>query len=417
MEPAPVDSAPSAPVDSVLPAPIVRALAEEADSAAARLPLTAPAVVDYLWVVRSSIADPHRCDLVVGRAAALGVRGLIVQVVGRADAYYRSELLPRAEGLGDTGFDPLDYLLVRAHDAGLEVHAWMNCFFAWSAPQSPRDGLHVVHRHPEWLTWARGQRNGNGRRPVARRRSAYGRRLELVAPEAEGFYLAPANPEVRAFVASVAGEIARRYPVDGVHLDYVRFPAASVSTDSVTRGAFETFSAARDSAAADATTGEVRGRAADASGREPEAGGPAWQAFRCEQLRRFVAAVRDTLRRVRPQAVLSAAVLADTLAARARGQDWPLWVREGLLDRAFPMCYQASTSSVLEQLVAYKDRLGTAGVVPGIACYNQPARAAAAKIKAARALGFGAVALYSYDALFSQRGYHQSLESQFRAAP
>ncbi len=41
-------------------------------------------------------------------------------------------------------------------------------------------------------------------------------------------------------------------------------------------------------------------------------------------------------------------------------------------------------------------------LVPGLAVYNAPAQRTAAKVKAARELGFPAVALYSYDSLWRE---------------
>ena len=180
--------------------------------------------------------------------------------------------------------------------------------------------------------------------------------------------------------------------------------------DARTRDEFIAFASAPEAApdsAASVAPADTAGIAA-----EIEAGsGPRWERFRCRQVTAFLAEVRDTLVRRRPQAQLSAAVLADTISARSRGQDWPGWLRAGLLDQAFPMCYQPSTASVMSQLERFKETMGADRVVPGIACYNQAPKAAAAKLKVARALGFSRVALFSYDALFSQRGYRRALES------
>ena len=107
---------------------------------------------------------------------------------------------------------------------------------------------------------------------------------------------------------------------------------------------------------------------------------------------------------------LSAAVLADTATAERRhAQEWRAWVRAGLLDRVFVMCYARPVQTVLEQMVSYADDLGTAHVVPGIAVYNSGAAAAAAKIKGAVEMGYRAVAIYSYDALDAQPGYWDAL--------
>jgi uncharacterized lipoprotein YddW (UPF0748 family) len=120
----------------------------------------------------------------------------------------------------------------------------------------------------------------------------------------------------------------------------------------------------------------------------------------------------------RPGLALSAAVLADTVTAERRhAQDWRAWVRAGLLDRVFVMCYARSVQTVLEQMVAYADGLGTTHVVPGIAVYNSDAATAAAKIKGAVAMGYRAVALYSYDALDAQPGYWDALAGFLGSRP
>jgi len=346
-------------------------------------------------------------------------------VVGRGDAYYHSDLLPAAEALprGDQG-DRLAELITLAHAAGLEVHAWMNCMLVWSAPQPPRDPTHVVNAHPEWIA-----RLKDGRR-LSRLSPRQRERLKI-----EGAFLAPANPAVRHFVAAVATEIARRYPVDGIHLDYIRQPGVPVGYDSETRARF-------------ALESEVDPMHMDALPREHRAAvDSVWAAFQRDQITDVVREVRDSVRVVRAERdaaaalsarpdslalatwrpplaypvapgaaparplMLSAAVLADTAAARDRhAQAWTEWVRSGLIDRAFVMCYAAPVQTVLDQLLGYSQSLGgDVRVVPGIAVYNTRPSLAAAKILGARSLGFRCLALYSYDALAERPGYWASL--------
>ena len=115
---------------------------------------------------------------------------------------------------------------------------------------------------------------------------------------------------------------------------------------------------------------------------------------------------------------MPSAVIADTAHANGRlAQAWGGWLRDGLVDRVFVMCYAPDVQRVLDQLTGYAEHLGVDGsVVPGIAVYNAPASGAAARLKAARALGFPRVALYSYDSLFAQPGYWTALRTQLDAA-
>ena len=211
---------------------------------------------------------------------------------------------------------------------------------------------------------------------------------------------------MRTWIASIAGEIAARYPVDGIHLDYIREPGPFAGLDADARARFALEHGADP--ARFALEAPPRRAALDS----------AWAAFQREQVTAVVREVRDTLAAVRPGLALSAAVLADTVTAERRhAQEWRAWVRAGLLDRVFVMCYARPVQRVLEQMVAYADELGTAHVVPGIAVYNSGAATAAAKIKGAVELGYRAVAIYSYDALDAQPGYWDALAGYLGSRP
>src|SRR5439155_1297665 len=232
--------------------------------------------LDYLWVVRWSLTDSARIEQAVARAREIGVKGLLAQVVGRGDAYYRSDLLPRAESLAEPDFDPLGLLISRAHAAGLEVHAWVNCMLVWSLPHRPRDPRHVVNAHPEWIA-----RLANGR-PMTSLTPRQCRRLGV-----EGVFLSPAFPGVRAWLGSIVREIVERYAVDGVQLDYIRLPGVQLDGDA---GAF----AGDAPGAGEHPAGARRGSAAPARVQTPRTDSE------CAHVAAVVGEVRDSLTRVRP---------------------------------------------------------------------------------------------------------------------
>jgi uncharacterized lipoprotein YddW (UPF0748 family) len=329
--------------------------------------------MDYLWVVRWSLTDSAQVESAVAHAREIGVKGLLAQVVGRGDAYYRSDLLPRAESLANPEFDPLDLLIRRAHAAGLEVHAWVNCMLVWSLPNRPRDPRHVMNAHPEWVA-----RLANGR-PMTSLTARQKRRLGV-----EGVFLSPAHAGVRSWLGSIVKEIAGRYPVDGVHLDYIRLPGIELRP-----------------VAGSARAGKAAAPRTPARARAPRTEDD------CAPVSSTVEEVRDSLSSVRPGLPLTAAVLPDTAAAEhTHGQRWTSWLRAGLIDRAFAMCYAPPLRTVVAQLMAFMASPSLGGrVIPGIAVYNTPPATAAAKIKAARALGFPELALYSHDALAQRPGY------------
>jgi len=359
--------------------------------AAPGAPLGPGPLLDYLWVLRSAINTPQEVLRVVERAHAMGVRGLLVQIVARGDAYYRSDELPRAESLQDSTFDPLGELLPLARAAGLEVHAWVNCAVVWSGPRPPRDPRHVLNAHPEWVVRV------PGGRPMSALGTEERRHLSL-----EGIFLSPAHRGMRTWIARIAREIVQRYPVDGIHLDYIREPGVSLASDPMMRAGF-VWRTGIDPERIARLPLERRGRADSA-----------WVAWQGEQVTAIVREVRDSLERVRPGVFLSAAVLPDTVAARRHhGQPWTDWVRDGLIDRAFVMCYAPIVRTVHDQMLGFASQLGTDGrVVPGFAVYNSPPSHAAAKIKAATAIGYPMLALYSYDSLYARNGYWAALQKQ-----
>ncbi len=365
--------------DSPYVAPYVRPFGGQAADSVGTDSLAA-AGVDYLWVVRTALVKRSDIPLMVERAKRMGVKGLLVQVVGRGDAYYHSDLLPPPEAIREVGRDPLGELMPLAKAAGLEVHAWVNCCLVWSSDRRPRDPRHVVNAHPEWIA-----RMQDGR-PMTALSARARERLRV-----EGVFLSPAHPGVRTHLARVAKEIASRYPVDGIHLDYIRQPSVAIGFDPTSRARFAILYGAdplflhrlpaRERASMDS----------------------AWTVFQQDQVTAIVREVRDSLRTVRPNLMLSAAVLADTVTAQNRNKQlWNRWLREGLLDRAFAMCYAPSVQTVMSQLLAMSTQVGVERLVPGIAVYNTAPSIAAAKIKGARALGYSAIALYSYDSLYEQ---------------
>ena len=109
------------------------------------------APVQGIWVVRHSITSPRKVRDLIEFATVHGYTDLFVQVRGRADAYYNSELVPRSTLLPSSTYDPLQDIISRAHAQDIRVHAWVNMYLSWSARQLPADLTHIVNQHPEWV--------------------------------------------------------------------------------------------------------------------------------------------------------------------------------------------------------------------------------------------------------------------------
>jgi len=348
-----------------------------------------------MWVVRTSMVSPQAIDRAVELASAYGFNTLFAQVRGRGDAYYRSSWEPRAEALANqpADFDPLGYLLQQAQSAGLMVHAWLNVYYVWSQPQPPRSRLHVVSRAGNWI--ARDVRN---------------RYQMITAGRVEGVYLCPGNPEVRAHLLRVFGEVARRYPaLDGIHLDYVRYPYEGYCYCAGCRARFRAWMATQ--------VGESQQRELDhKSLRNPlawiQAFPTEWDDWRREQVNAFVRAVAHQSRQINPNLILSAAVYPSPLSAyRRKLQNWTLWLRRDWLDTVLPMAYDPDTAVVMRQMEQALQAADGRPVIGGIGAWRIRPESTLNKIRAMRQLGARGFCLFSYDAI-TQNGTSQTYLQQ-----
>ncbi len=352
-----------------------------------------------IWVVRHAITTPGRVDRVVDLATQVNANTLLVQVRGRGDAFYRSDLAPRGEELdaASADFDPLDRILRRAHAAGLEVQAWINVYLVWSKGDLPQSPLHVVNAHPDWISV-----RANGERLVEMEP------LEFQEEKLEGMYLAPGNPEVRRYLRDIVHEIVTRYPVDGIHLDYIRYPEPGVGFDVATRTAFM-----RETGVDPAQLDQPDSTFLETVGEDALPGLRArWAQWKRDQVTAFVRDVRRDLDLVNPKLKLTAAVIADESAALNRYlQDWPSWLREGIVDAAIPMAYTPHTDIFEQQISAARAIPTERQLYAGVGIYNESARDAVEKIRRARALGVDGISLFSYDALDASAGYARFIRS------
>ncbi len=323
----------------------------------------------YFWMVRDDLETAASIDSMVDLAVSCGANGLVAQVVGRGESYYESDILP--EATFQQGLDPLAYLIARARPAGLEVHAWVNAYLVWSAPLPPRDTAHVWHAHPDWFMT---DREGRSTRSYTD--------AELDAAGIVGATLSPALPEVRAWLADIASEIAGGYAVDGIHLDYIRYPGPSFGFEPEATGAFQMDTGLDP-------TPLARGYGMTEVLQE------AWREWRTEQVTLTVETVRSALRAEAPGMPLSCAVMADPDEALSVWCcDWGGWLEEGLVDFVCTMAYTTSSERAVE-LAEEGTETGGERVVHGIGVFNQPVSSALVGAEAALGLGAGGVCVFS----------------------
>ena len=165
-----------------------------------------------LWIVRHNISTPDKIDKLYNLIKNTDIKHIFVQVRGRGDSYYESEFEPPAFDVAHN-FDPLKYLIDITRKSDIRIHAWVNIFFVMNGGKNPPKDTHILAKHPEWVTY-----DYTGR-PM----TDYTEK-ELKDNLLEGYFLDPAIPAVRDYTVEVINDILNKYPVDGIHLDYIRYP-------------------------------------------------------------------------------------------------------------------------------------------------------------------------------------------------
>jgi uncharacterized lipoprotein YddW (UPF0748 family) len=370
-----------------------------------------------LWVQRSSLTSPASVAAVVRAARAAGFNTILAQVRARGDAYYATSLAPRADDLAaqPPTFDPLETVIAAAHQNGLRVHAWINVNLAASAVTLPASPDHVVYRCPECLMvpqpLARELAGVDPASPAYLGRLARWTRTQT--GRVEGLYLSPLAPAVHDHLAAVVADLVARYPVDGVHLDYVRYPDDRFDYSPA---ALEAFRRAVDRELPPAERSRLARAARTDPLVYPESRPDAWSAFRRAQLSGLVMRLRTVIRATRPGIPVSAAVVPDADEAFTRRlQDWRLWVENGWLDAVCPMAYTADPATFARQIAAARAFAGRRAVWAGIGAFRLPAAEVVAFIELARAQRADGVAIFSYDNLVGPEGADQTLAEIGRA--
>jgi uncharacterized lipoprotein YddW (UPF0748 family) len=264
-----------------------------------------------------------------------GFNHVLFQVRGNGTVFYPSQIEPWAEQFDfhSPGFDPLAHACKEAHARGLTLQAWVNVMPAWRGLRPPPVPEQLYNRHPEWFWY-----------------DQHGRRQALC-----DFYVSlnPCLPQVRAYLVSVCHELAANYDVDGLHMDYIRFPNEPPATPAGSNLDYP-----RDA--------ETLALYKTETGKTPDDDADAWNRWRTEQVTRLVADIRTMLRKTRPAALLTASVGTDPTASLRHFRDDLGWARAGLIDMAFPMDYKPDLEKFLTGLEPWLPLRDQVVVVPGL---------------------------------------------------
>lgn len=265
--------------------------------------------------------DPATCKQKILRymdtLLAGNFNAVIFQVRGQADVFYPSPYEPWAVAIGgkDPGFDPMQFAIEEAHARGLEFHAYVNPYPVWQGVNPP---AHTTPEHPYWLHYAtEGADNW----------ACYDNSGNIMKASGSGdnyLYFSPGNPAVSAYARKVTMDIVKRYEVDGIHFDRIRYAGPQYSFDAVSKSRY----------AGDGNPDNL-----------------SWEKWQCDQITRMLNDVYGEIMSIKPNIKISCSVWGihdktkipqyDRFSSGLHEyyQDSLEWVRQGVVDAICPMIY------------------------------------------------------------------------------
>ncbi|MEG4961932.1 MULTISPECIES: family 10 glycosylhydrolase [unclassified Microcoleus] len=276
-------------------------------------PQTQTAEFRAFWVdaFNPGFKTPQEVTKLIADAQRANANAIVAQVRRRGDAFYTSAIEPRTlDPNVPAGFDPLQDVIDKAHAAGIEVYAWMVTLPVVSGSKLPAG--HVWQQHgpsaPGSANWA----------------------MLTYGGESPGF-LDPGHPDAVDYTVSVYLDLLKRYDVDGVQLDYVRYGGPTWGYNPTAIARFN----------------QQTGRSG-----KPAPTDPAWMQWRREQVTNLVRKLYVESLAIKPRVKITAATIAwgdgptndagwyQTQPYKEVLQDWRAWLEEGIVDMAMPMTYQ-----------------------------------------------------------------------------
>jgi len=321
------------------------------------------AQIRALWVPIWEITTPEKANQVIDDLNNHNINQLLVQIRYRGDAAYKPNKVSnfyennekQYHAINDSLFDPLDYILANNTNPDLEVHAWVTTFVITGHNLEKLHPEHIYFTNPDLLTCDFSQE-------------------KMDYDSYMGAYLDPGIPRVQEYTKNVILDIVSNYKIDGIHLDYIRYPDSHYGFAKLALEAYRK---------------DVKFQDADA-----------WKQWKEDQITNFMKDLYSNVKKISPNVEVTAAVISNLDEAERYSQNWIKWLQEGYLDRAYLMEYSTSTTSIEKHLNFLSNYNLDEKIVVGLRCwstaYKYPAYKINEKIKLVNKKKYCGYAMFSY---------------------
>lgn len=315
-----------------------------------------PPQMRAFWVDASNpgFLNHAQVDELVNNVVRSNANTIIAQMRRHGDAWYNKSIEPRALRTRlppPEEFDPLEYLIARAHQENIRVHAWL----VVSVVCRRSDPL---YGHPQHVCTSHGPDISGPERWTT---ETYG--------GAQIGDLDFGHPGTIVYFETLVQHLVRNYPtVDGIHLDFIRYGGRNYGYNAVSLDRFR----------------QVHGLPATY---RPDPNDALWSQWRRDGVTEMVRRVYIRTKAIDPTIEVSAATITwggigsyspddwpNSAAYRTVFQDWRAWLQEGILDFAVPMHYFAEGNSQqrawYESWIAWDHQnTGRRAIVPGVGAW------------------------------------------------
>lgn len=314
-----------------------------------------------VWIHTYSAFD---WDAEMKKVADAGFNCVFARVARGVNSIYPSQFLARDDWAENQPEDELQKAIAAAHRNGLEFHAWRVCFNVGGAAKQ-KGGAKALYD-----------------------RMAKEDRLVRGLDGKQSPFLNPADPRNQNLELVSLRELTEKYDIDGVHLDYIRYPDVphyDFDYGAVSRREFEA-----------KTKQKVQNWPQDVF-----SGARKWEYenWERENINGLVKKVYAQTKQLKPDVQVSAAVWRAHRKHRAAiKQDWILWAKNGWLDFVVPMDYtsdEAQFRSDMKSQIANSS--GRILLAAGIGSYQHATPQITLKqIEIARTEGADGFVLFDY---------------------
>ena len=212
------------------------------------------------------------------------------------------------------GFDLLQAFIDECKNQGVELQGWLPVYrVSYSTSTYYKDSL--AAKKPEWLCLSK-------------------KGVDYVANEyGNGYFIDPANKEATDYLMSVYEYILNNYKLDGLQLDYIRFPNQTNEDFGYNEGIRNAFKDKYGSDPLDLKTSDDLWEK--------------WIEFRCAYVTDFVNRIADKVKELSPMTTLSCDVAPNLEESRkSHLQNAEKWFGDGIVDMGYPMAYGPNVVSM-----------------------------------------------------------------------